>query len=175
MPELDELIERIAQKDETAFHTLYEETKSAVYSFAMSILKHPQDAEDAMQDTYLSIYHASIQYVPGGKPMSWIFTITRNHCLMKLRSQKRRGEVSIDELEHWIEEQPGLHPEEKLVLEAALKSLGDEEYQIVVLHSLGDLRHREIAQLLDLKLSTVLSKHRRALAKLRKIIGGESQ
>lgn len=174
MPELDELIERIAQRDETAFHTLYEKTKSAVYSFAMSILKHPQDAEDVMQDTYLSVYHASAHYDSAGKPMAWIFTITRNHCMMKLRSQKRRQETSMDELEQWVEEQPGLHQEEKLVLEAALKSLSEEEYQIVVLHSLGELHHREIAHLLDLKLPTVLSKYRRALIKLRKIIGEES-
>ena len=92
---LDELIERIALRDETAFHKLYEETKSAVFNFAMSILKHPQDAEDVMQDTYLSVYHASASYNARGKPMAWIFTITRNHCMMKLRNQKTRQETSM--------------------------------------------------------------------------------
>ncbi|MCD7743976.1 MAG: RNA polymerase sigma factor [Lachnospiraceae bacterium] len=174
MSELEDLIERTARNDESAFHALYEETRSAVYGFAMSILKHPQDAEDAMQDTYLSIYHAASGYASRGKPMAWILTITRNHCMMKLRGQKRRGETSLEELERWVEGQSSLPAEEKLILEQALKTLNEEEYQIVTLHSLGDLRHREIAHLLDMKLSTVLSKYRRALAKLRAIIGEEA-
>ena len=57
--------------------------------------------------------------------------------------------------------------EDKLALEAAMKCLGNEERQVVTLHALSGLNHREIAALLDMPLATVLSKYRRALVKLR--------
>ena len=53
-----------------------------------------------------------------------------------------------------------------MTLEALLSALGDEERQIVTLHALTGLKHREIAELLGLPLATVLSKYSRALKKL---------
>ena len=54
------------------------------------------------------------------------------------------------------------------MLEAALKALGDEERQVVLLHAVSGLKHREIAQDLGLPLSTVLSRYNRALKKLKR-------
>ena len=56
--------------------------------------------------------------------------------------------------------------EDRMMLEAVLSALSDEERQIVTLHALTGLRHREIAALLGLPLPTVLSKYSRALKKL---------
>ena len=54
-----------------------------------------------------------------------------------------------------------------LLLAALLTALGDQEREIVALHALTGLKHREIAALLDLPLATVLSKYSRAMKKLR--------
>ena len=168
---LEELLYRIALKDEAAFHALYDETRSAVYGFALSIVKNTHDAEDIMQETYLAVYKASVSYNSQGKPMAWILRITRNFALLKLRDRKRQQPVSWEEIGRWMDENYHLESEDKIVLEAALNSLSDEERQIVSLHALGGLRHREIAQVMDMKLSTVLSKYHRALKKLRELIG----
>ena len=62
-----------------------------------------------------------------------------------------------------------------LVLDAALTALADDERQIVLLHAVTGWKHREIAGLLELPLSTVLSKYRRALLKLKtKLEGGDA-
>ena len=58
-------------------------------------------------------------------------------------------------------------PDDRIVLTAALKALSSEELQIVTLHAMNGLKHREIAALLQLPLATVLSKYRRALKKLK--------
>ena len=60
-----------------------------------------------------------------------------------------------------------LSPEERKTLQNALRILSDVDRQIVMLHAVSDLRHREIADLLSLPLSTVLSKYHRALLRLR--------
>ena len=66
--------------------------------------------------------------------------------------------------------------EDRTVLTAALSTLSDEERQIIMLHVTAGLKHREIAQLLELPLSTVLSKYRRALSKLKqKLEGGDAR
>ena len=63
--------------------------------------------------------------------------------------------------------------EDKMILAECLRNLSDEERRIVLLHTVSGFKHREIAKFLELPLSTVLSKHNRALKKLRKIYGGE--
>ena len=63
--------------------------------------------------------------------------------------------------------------EDREVLSAALGVLGEQERQIVLLHAVSGLKHREIAQLMELPLATVLSKYHRGLKKLKKKLEGE--
>ena len=69
---------RIGAGDKTAFCELYEKTRNAVFSYALSLLCNREDAEDAMQEAYLKIRSAAHLYQPMGKPMAWVFTIARN-------------------------------------------------------------------------------------------------
>jgi RNA polymerase sigma-70 factor (ECF subfamily) len=157
----------MASGDVSALERLYAKTKAAVYGYALSILKNRQNAEDVMQDTYIRIFAAAKSYKPQGKPLAWILTITRHFALMKLREQARHPTVPEEELPLTA---PGDKIEQSLdrqILAAALAILSDEERHIVILHSVAGLKHREIAALLKLPLSTTLSKYRRALEKLR--------
>lgn len=168
--EMDDWIYQIAQGNEQAFYQLYEATRSSVYSFVLSIIKNPHDAEDIMQETYISVYQSAISYQPQGKPMAWLLRIARNFTYLKLRDKKKHQALSAEEMEQWLCGQYQLDRDDKLVLEAALNILSDEERQIISLHSLSGLKHREIADLLDLKLTTVLSKYHRGLKKLKDAI-----
>ena len=102
-----------------------------------------------------------------GKPLAWLFTITRNLCRDLQRSRTRDGQAPED-LENDARFSYVSDPTDRLVLEAALKALGDEERQVVLLHAVSGLKHREIAQDLGLPLSTVLSRYNRALKKLKR-------
>lgn len=169
--QLDNLILNTARGNEQAFHELYEATRTAVYGFALSIVKNRQDGEDVLQETYISIYQGAGGYQRQGKPMAWILRIARNHALMKLRDHKKHQALPLEEMEGWLEGQQQLSSEDKMVLEAAMKALTEDERQIIALHALGGIKHREIADILDMKLSTVLSKYHRGLKKMRDIIG----
>ena len=162
---LDTLLIEISKGNNDAFEKLYIDTKASVYGYALSILKNTHKAEDVLQDTYVKIMTAAHLYTPGTKPMLWILTITRNLCLMKLRENKRYGEMP--DYEEVAVDSHETHFENKLVLNAAMKVLTSEESSIVVMHCVTGLKHREIAEIMSLPLSTVLSKYNRALKKLK--------
>lgn len=168
---LDQYINRISMGDKSSLGALYEETKSAIYGFALSIVKNPVDAEDILQDVYVQIYGGAKTYKSKGKPMAWMLTITRNLALMKIRDQNKAILLSSEERSYV--HQPTVTDEDRMVLQAILSDLKDEERYIVVLHSLTGLKHKEIAALLEMPLSTVLSKYNRAIKKLRKILKEE--
>lgn len=161
-------IKQIAEGDKEALALLYEKTHAAVYGFTLSILKNRSDAEDVLHDTYIQIWRAADSYTPAGKPLAWIFTITRNLALMHLREQTRTVTVSPEDWQNLFVDEPAVNHEDRLVLAALLSILSDEERQIVMLHTMTGMKHREIAEFLNLRLSTVLSKYNRALKKLRK-------
>lgn len=166
----EDWIYQISQQDSAAFSLFYEQTKSAVYAFALSMLKNQEDALDVMQETYLKIRAAAHLYQPMGKPMAWVYTITRNLCLMHLRSHSRyqelpeEPELAPDAL-HFVAD-----PDDRLVLTAVLNILSLQERSIVLLHAVSGMKHQEIASLLSIGLSTELSKYHRALKKLKKAL-----
>lgn len=164
---LDELILKVAKGDNNALEELYRLTKSGIYGFALSMLKSPTDAEDVLHDTYLSIHASAYMYASEGKPMAWLITIAKNHCFRVFRNRKWNDEKEVDENTTEETHDFALSSDEKWVLEELLATLNDDERQIIMLHAVAGFKHREIADLLNLKLSTVLSKHHRGLKKLK--------
>lgn len=167
---LDHCISSIARGEQDALARLYERTHAAVYGFALSIVKKVPDAEDVLQDVYLQIWQAADRYTSHGKPMAWIITITRNLALSRLREQRKTVTMSPEDWQLQFADIPAVTQEDRLILETLLASLGEEERQIVTLHALTGLKHREIAALLALPLPTVLSKYNRALKKLQQAL-----
>ena len=165
--DLEELLRQIALGSQQAFEELYRATDSAIYGYALSLMRNHHEAQDVMMDTYLKIRCAAHLYMPMGKPMAWILTITKNIARTKLRSAGRQ--IPLDDLE---ETTPSFDrdSEEAVALEQAMKVLGDQERQILILHAVTGLKHREIAAMLGMPLATVLSKYARSLKKLKKAL-----
>lgn len=161
----EDLLRKIGRDDNDAFADLYQKTEHVVYAYVLSILRHPSDSQDVVQDTYLKIKAAAHLYEPRGKPMAWIFTIARNLCYEKFRRDRFQSDFNPD-FENTTAYAEVTDETDRLVLQAAMRILNEEERTIVLLHAVSGYRHREIAGLLNKPLSTVLSKYRRALAKL---------
>lgn len=89
---------------------------------------------------------------------------------MRLRSKGRTVEVISEQMENDERLSYSLNTEDKLVLEAAFAILNDEERQIVMLHVVAGLKHREIGELIESPVGSVLAKYHRALKKLKKQI-----
>ena len=97
--------------------------------------------------------------------MAWLLRITRNLALSRLREGQKTTEFLPDAQ---LPAPEGLSTEDRLLLQALLDRLPDQSRQILTLHAVSGLKHREIAALLDLPLPTVLSKYHRAVKALQK-------
>lgn len=171
---LDNLIKQTAQGSKEAFSELYKNTKASVYGFALSICQNVQDAEDVLQEVYVHVYESAAGYTSCGKPMAWLLTITRNLCMSKIREKQRMVLMPPEDWQEQFAGQEAVTNEDRLLIQHLLTMLSDQERQIVVLHALTGLKHREIAALLDVPLPTILSKYKRAIGKLQKSIKEEN-
>lgn len=171
---LDSYLTAMANGDTAAFASLYEEAYSAVYGFSLSVLKNHHDAEDAAQNTFVVLHTSAASYTAQGKPMAYIFTIARNICRMKLRETKKTAVSPIeDNANLTFSDDHSLSTDDRLLLQTVLSVLSDDDLQIVMLHAVAGMKFREIAALLDLTTSTVLSKYHRSLTKLKKHLSKE--
>ena len=171
--DLESLLLGVAAGDSHSLEELYHRTRTAVYGLVLSYLKHPQDAEDVTQDAFVRIWDTAASYRPQGKPMAWLLTVARNLALMRLRERGKTQELTDEEGSALPARAPDVTTEDRHVLRAALSVLSEQERQVVMLHAVTGLKHREIAQLLELPLATVLSKYRRALKKLNLLLEGD--
>lgn len=128
-----------------------------------------------MQETYLKILSSAHLYRPMGKPLAWMFTIARNLFYTEMKRSSRfltedPSDLSNDKRFSYVTD-----ADDRLVLEGVLKKLTEEEREIIMLYAVSGMKHREIAESLNMKLSTLLSKYHRGLKKLRSYLeeGGE--
>lgn len=170
------LLKKVAEGDQEAFRQLYQNTDRSMYSFILSIVKHPHDAEEIMQEVYLKIWTSAKSYKSQGKPLAWMFTIARNFCYMKFREQKHDSDITLDDLTGAETGEVCSEIEmaaDKIVLLAALDILKEEEREIVLLHTSAGMKHREIAASLKIPLATSLSRYNRAMKKLEQYLREE--
>ncbi len=172
--ELDRLLLQVGQGDREAFARLYALTRGAVYALALSLLRDAHEAQDVAQDVFVKVWESAPAYRPQGSPMAWLLTVARNLARSRLRQSGRQIELDEEAWNAIPAAAPEVSPEDRQLLQGALARLGAEEREIVLLHAVTGLKHREIAVLLELPLSTVLSKYHRGLKKLRAQMKGES-
>lgn len=172
---LEPLIYAISAGEQDSLAELYRRTGTAVYALALSYLKNGQDAEDVVQDTFVRIWDNAYRYQAKGKPMAWVLTIGKNLALMKLRERKKTEAFPAEETSpDLLFPSPALSTEERQLLCIALEALSSTERQVLLLHAVTGLKHREIAALLELPLATVLSKYHRSLKKLQTKLEGDA-
>ena len=159
----EQLLVRIAAGDKAALAELYAQAKNPVYCFALSILRDSFAAEDVMQETFLQIWKSAPTYRPGGKnALTWILGITKYTALARIPLEDAADKVDPRDAFRDCEN--------RIVTQALLAQLAQDEREIVVLHVVTGLKHREIAELLEMPLPTVLSKYRRSLKKLERLV-----
>lgn len=166
----EKLFKRIGANDMEALEELYNLTERTLYAYVLSVVKNHDETLELMQETYLKIMSAAHLYKPMGKPLAWMFTIAKNLYLSKIRKEKREINMDSIEVEDDLRFSYVTDRDDRMVLETALNILTEEERQIVLLHAVSGMKHKEIAESLGLKLSTTLSKYHRALKKIREYL-----
>lgn len=158
---------KLSNGDVEALVYIYKETRIKVYGFILSILRNVHEAEDVLQDVYIKIYENASSYKKESKPLAWIFTIAKNLCYMRLRKQKDISD--IDEIKDYlkIDNKEYDNIDNKMLLSFLFQYISLEERNILMLHIVSGFKFKEIAIILDLSLSTVLSKYHRAIKKIK--------
>jgi RNA polymerase sigma-70 factor (ECF subfamily) len=99
-PETDEqaLVERLRADDEAAYEEVVRRFSPRMLSVARRLLTQEQDAQDAVQDAFLSAFKALHSFQGDARLATWLHRIVVNAALMKLRSKRRKPEAAIDDL-----------------------------------------------------------------------------
>lgn len=166
----DKLIIEISKGDINSLEKLYRDLGPSVFGLALSILKSKTLAEDVLQDTFVRVKTAAGDYRPGTNGRAWILTIARNIAISIVRSSQY--ETYADEaLPREADDTDHMQKSiDSLMLKETLSKLDEQERQIVLLHAVKDLKHREIAEIIDIPLGTVLWKYHRAIKKMSKYL-----
>jgi RNA polymerase sigma-70 factor (ECF subfamily) len=174
---LDDLaIHRAKSGDLAALERVYRAYEGTVYTLARRICRIPEDAEEAMQETFLEVCR-SIGKFRGTGPGSltaWIKRIASSKALIRIRYEKYRETEEFHEDGSWagrLDGDTGL----QLDLEAALHRLSDTSRAVVWLHDVEGYTHEEIAEQMGKTVSFSKSQLSRAHARLRKMLGEEAQ
>src|SRR4051812_31359960 len=84
-----QLLARTALSDQKAFAELYRLTSSQLYAVALRILRDAAAAEEALQESYVSVWHGAASYDAGkSQAQTWLTSIVRNRCLDRLRRRE---------------------------------------------------------------------------------------
>src|SRR4051812_24294016 len=94
----EELIERSRQKDFGAFEALLERYEDKVFRLALRFVRNESDAKEILQDTFLTIWRKLDTFKGDAQFSSWVYRVTANAALMRLRSQRRHPQISTEEL-----------------------------------------------------------------------------
>ena len=115
--ELDNIISQCRKGHQEAFRRLMEEYQSMVFSLALKMLANEQDAEDAVQETFLKLWQCLGSYSSArGKFTTWLYAIASHVCLDRLKSKRHSQPLPGDEkvLRHYMATmRPDLHLENK--------------------------------------------------------------
>ena len=171
---LEELARSASRGDAHAFAQLYGECAGEMYRFALYMLGHVQDAEDAVQEACLSAYGSISSLRDPGSFKSWIFRILSNICKTKL-SQRKRVVLFADYATSGFDRPDPADEYLSVDVMDALDRLTEEDRRIVLLHAVAGYTSREIAEMTDLPAGTVRSRLSRANAKLRELLCEEAE
>lgn len=168
MEEIKELIKKIKYQDNQAFEVLYEMFKKDVFFAAYSILKNSNAAEDILQETFMSFLDHIDRVKEDVNPRNYLITISRNKAISYYRKHKR--EIHLDQYENegvygFVE-----HKEDNtlFLMKEMEKILKPKEFQIVIMHVVNGLTHKEIAKLHQRPLGTITWAYNNAIKKLQK-------
>ena len=151
------------KKDEQAFKLIYNETKKNVYAIIRSIVKNEQITEDLMQDTYIKAIEKIRSYKRNGKFQVWINSIAHNISVDYFRKNKKT--IALEDVEYQLKTE--VNHESRMIAEALLKTISPIEKQIVLLHVIDNYTFKDIAELIDKPIGTVLWLYNKAIQKMR--------
>ncbi len=178
------LLRALRKGDERAFTRLVQAYGDRVYGVCLRMLGRHDEAEDTAQDVFISLHRGISSFRGESRLSTWIYRVTRNHCLNRLTYLERRQEKMRApfepgrlEIESSVFVRKSTRPDELLegkelqaLLEQAIRELPDEQRLLVILRDIQGLSYDELMEVCELPLGTVKSRLHRARLTLTSIL-----
>lgn len=175
----DQIIERTLAGETDAFSLLVRRWERPIYGLSLRMLGRDEDARDVCQETFLAAFRNLRKFRGDAKFSSWLYRIALNACHSKLRKQSGAVERSIDQedeegrkfelADEAAEHMPDrMHRDQRAaVVRKALQALPAEMRQVIIMKEYEELTFAEIAEILDVPVSTVKSRLYTGLQQMR--------
>jgi RNA polymerase sigma-70 factor (ECF subfamily) len=171
--------------DQARFAELAMPYMDALYSAALRMTRKPADAEDLVQETYLRAYRGFGGFKEGTNLKAWLYKILTNTFINTYRAKKRRpDETELDDTEEWAlfrriggleAAKAGRTPESEVLdampdaeVKEALEALPEQFRMAVLLADVEGFSYKEIAEIMDVPVGTVMSRLHRGRRQLQK-------
>lgn len=180
------LLERFRSGDPRAFEELMRRHRNALYNFIQRSVRHPQTAEEILQDAWLRMIQGARDFQRASKFSTWAYTVARNLCIDHARKAVHRRHPSLDEPTRRDEDGPSLGErlpdpdaavdravignELQLRLAEAIESLPAEQREVFVMREYSNLPFKEISEIVGAPENTVKSRMRYALERLQECL-----
>lgn len=190
-PEELELIRAVSSKESAATEQLVRTYAPRMLSLARRMLRCEQDADDAVQDAFISIFRKAHTFSGASRLWTWLHRITINASLMRLRSMERHAAIEtllptfLDDGHHvrcptsWQDKDPLAHLSKNETREAVRRTielLPPAYREVLLLRDIEELDADEVATLLGITHGNVKTRLHRARQALRTLLetGGEN-
>jgi RNA polymerase sigma-70 factor (ECF subfamily) len=174
-----ELVVRAQGGDSEAFTLLTRHFMKRVYRAAYAVLRNSTDAEDVTQETFVRAYQGIDRFDVDRPLFPWLYRIARNLCINRIQRVGKR-EAELPDFDYFADRSPG--PEEATIageqqqeVRHAVEKLPDPHRRIIELCHFQECSYREIAEILDIPIGTVMSRLYHARRKLRELLDQEDE
>ncbi len=177
---LTEALLRTGQGDRSAFETLYKATSAKLFGVCLRIFPDRNEAEEALQDAYLTIWNRAASFQSGrASPISWLVAVTRNRAIDRLRAKGKAVYSPLDEANEVADPAPRADAQlfaasEDKTLHGCIEGLEQRDAHFIRSAFIGGATYAQLADAEDAPLATVKSRIRRALIRLRTCMEGEA-
>lgn len=171
---------RTGRGDRSAFEAVYKATSAKLFGVCLRIFPDRNEAEEALQDAYLTIWNKAASFESGrASPISWLVAVTRNRAIDRLRARGKAGMASLDEAAEIADPAPLADAQllasgEDHVLHGCIEGLERRDAHFIRSAFIGGATYADLAAREGEPLGTVKSRIRRALIKLRGCMEGAS-
>ena len=171
---------------ELSFEKLIRKYETKVHNLSMRLTRNQEDAEEILQDVFVTVYRKIEGFEGKAKFSSWLYRITVNASLMKLRKRKQDQSIPLEDV-FAVASQHDLHSsmasnselsdsrlqnwEIRTELEDAISKLPHEYKAVFILRDIDGLSNKEVGEILDLSIPAVKSRLHRSRLMLRKKLG----
>ncbi len=161
---------RLGRGDAEALREVYERYSDDVYRLALRVTASPADAYDVAHDVFVGLPEAVHGYDPGRPFAAWLKGVTVRTALMRMRTLRRRREVSVGPLRTIGVRSEANRTIDRLTLERAIERLPTDLRTVFVLREVEGMTYQEIADVLGIKKNTAAVRLHRARARLKSIL-----